>query len=250
MGLPSTLLDLHLQLRADSDAARRRHVATLASRLGYKSVWFSAGSGGGSDRDTLAEIDSLLAAGVIQVGAVFTGSAAEVPAWLGAVARDRPGLLVDVPGAASADYATALGDDEWRRRGYVRDVRDPAAAGVVLSSANWAETLLLVAEAARARTTDSPGQRIGVALGVSIGRTMSEAKARVERDPFLAATGVTEAGLFGTVEQVQEQVLALAAAGTDWIRADLADERDIADLLAHLRAALVGPALVLRGRER
>ena len=33
MGLPTTLLGLGLQLRADADAARRQHIATLASRL-------------------------------------------------------------------------------------------------------------------------------------------------------------------------------------------------------------------------
>jgi hypothetical protein len=100
------------------------------------------------------------------------------------------------------------------------------------------------------RADVNPGLRVGVALGVSIGRTMSEAQARVARDPFLAATGVPDAGLFGTFEQAQEQVLALAAAGVDWIRADLADEQDVADLLAQLRAAAVGPAHVLHGRGR
>ena len=162
MGLPTTLLGLGLQLRADADAARRQHVATLAGRLGYESVWFHAAPG---DAGVLDEIGAMLAAGVTRVGAVFT-------------------------------------------------------------------------------------RRVGVALGVSIGRTMSEAQARVARDPFLAGTGVCEAGLFGPFEQAQEQVLALAAAGVDWIRADLADEQDIADLLAQLRAAAVGPVHVLHDRGR
>lgn len=251
MSLPSTLLGLGLQLRADSDAARRRHVAMLASRLGYESVWFPAGSGGAGDQDILDEVDALLGADVVRVGAVFTGPADDAPAWAAAVAKDRLGLLIDVPGAAAADCAAALGGaGEWRRRGHVRDALDPAAAGVVLSSANRAETALLAADARRARPAGGTGPRIGVALGVSIGRTMSEARARAERDPHLAGTGVAEAGLFGTFEQVQEQVLALAAAGADWIRANFADEHDIADLLAQLRAALVGPAVVLHGRER
>ena len=142
------------------------------------------------------------------------------------------------------------GSDEWSRRGYVRGVPDPAAAGVVLSSASRAQTAALAVAAAQVRADVHPGLRVGVALGVSIGRTMSEAQARAARDPFLAATRVPEAGLFGTFEQAQEQVLALAAAGVDWIRADLADEQDIADLLAQLRTATVGPVHVLHDRGR
>jgi hypothetical protein len=246
MVLPTTLLGLGLQLRADTDAARRQQIATMAGRLGYESVWFSVAP---DDASMLDEIDTLLAAGVTHVGAVFTGPPEAAPEWVGIAAAARPGLLVDVPKGAGPDCMAALGGaDEWGRRGYVRGIHDPAAAGVVVSSASRAQTAALATAAARARTDARPGLRVGVALGVSIGRTMSEAQARVARDPFLATTGVQEAGLFGTFEQVQEQMLALAAAGADWIRADLADEQDIADLLAQLRGAAVGPAHVLHGR--
>jgi hypothetical protein len=248
MGLPTTLLGLGLQLRADADAARRQHVATLAGRLGYESVWFDAAPG---DAGVLDEIGALLAAGVARVGVVFTGPPEAAPEWVRVAGAAHPELLIDVPDEAGRACAAALGGPgEWSRRGYVRGVPDPAAAGVVLSSASRAQTAALAAAATRARSGDSPGFRVGVALGVSIGRTMSEAQARVARDPFLAATGVCEAGLFGTFEQAQGQVLALAAAGVDWIRADLADEQDIADLLAQLRATAVGPVHVLHGRGR
>lgn len=247
MTLPTTLLGLGLQLRAGADAGRRRHVATLAGRLGYESVWFQVAAGDGSLFD---EIGSVLAAGVTRVGAVFTGPSEAAADWVRTVSAAHPELLVDVPNEAGRACAAALGGaDEWSRRGYVRGIWDPAAAGVVLSSPSRVQTAALAAAVARTRTGDNPGLRIGVALGVSIGRTMSEAQARVARDPFLAATGVCEAGLFGTFEQAQEQVLALAAAGVDWIRADLADEQDIADLLAQLRAAAVGPVHVLHDRR-
>jgi len=248
MGLPTTLLGLGLQLRADADAARRQHVATLAGRLGYESVWFHAAPG---DAGVLDEIGAALAAGVTRVGAVFTGPPEAAPEWVRIAGAAHPELLVDIPGEAGPACVAALGGTgEWSRRGYVRGMPDPAAAGVVLSSASRAQAAALAAAAARARTDGNPGLRVGVALGVSIGRTMSEAQARVARDPFLAATGVCEAGLFGTFEQAQGQVLTLAAAGVDWIRADLADEQDIADLLAQLRAAAVGPVHVLHGRGR
>jgi hypothetical protein len=259
-GLPSTLLGLGLQLRADADAARRRHVATLAGRLGYASAWFPVSPGAPGSPGLVDEIDALAATGVIQVGAVLTGPPEAVLDWAGAVAVMRRELLVDVSGEVAADCAAVLGPDEWRRRGYVRATGDSAAAGtgvpagpalpagIVFSASSRAEITARVAAAARADV--SHRLHVGVAVGVSIGRTMSEAQARVARDPFLAASGVADAGLFGPFEQVQEQVLALAAAGVDWLRADLADEHDIADLLAQLRAATVGPALVLHERER
>jgi hypothetical protein len=248
MGLPTTLLGLGLQLRANAGSARRRHIATLAGRLGYESVWFRVAPG---DAGVLDEIGSLLAAGMTRVGAVFTGPAERAPGWARTVGAAHPGLLVDVPGEAGPGCMAALGGaDEWRRRGYVRGAPDPAAAGVVVSSASRAHAAALARAAARARTDANPGLRVGVALGVSIGRTMSEAQARVARDPLLAATGVPEAGVFGTFEQAQAQVLALAAAGADWIRADVADERDIADLLAQLRAAAVSPEQVPHARDR
>jgi hypothetical protein len=248
MGLPTTLLGLGLQLRAGAGLARRQHIATLAGRLGYESVWLPVGPG---DPGALDEIGTLLAAGVTQVGAVFTGPFEAAPDWVRVIGAAHPELLVDVPAEAAPDCVAALGGaGEWSRRGYVRGAPDPTAAGVVLSSASRARTASLAVAAARVRADANPGLRVGVALGVSIGRTMSEAQARAARDPFLAATGVAEAGLFGPFEQAQQQVLALAAAGADWIRADLADEQDIADLLAQLRAAAAGPAHVLHGRDR
>jgi hypothetical protein len=240
MGLPTTLLGLGLQLRADADAARRLRIATLAGRLGYESVWFSVAPG---DAGVIDEIDTLRAASVTRVGAVFAGPPETTSEWLRTVGAGRPELLVEVPGEAGPDCVAALGGaSEWRRRAHVRGVPDPAAAGVVLSSASRAQTVALATAAGRARTDANPGLRVGVALGVSIGRTMAEAQARVARDSLLAATGVPDAGLFGTFEQAHEQILALAAAGVDWIRADLADEVDIADLLAQLRGAAVGPS--------
>jgi hypothetical protein len=248
MTLPTTLLGLGLQLRADADAARRQHVATLAGRLGYESVWFSVIPG---DTAVLDEIGTLLVAGATRVGAVLTGPSETATEWVSTVGAAHPELLIEVPDVAGPACAAALGGAaEWSRRGYVRGMPDPAAAGVVLSPASRAQIAALAAAAARARSDGNPGPRVGVALGVSIGRTMSEAQARVARDPLLAATGVCEAGLFGTFEQAQEQVLALAAVGVDWIRADLADEQDIADLLAQLRTATVGPVHVLHDRGR
>jgi 4-hydroxy-3-methylbut-2-en-1-yl diphosphate synthase IspG/GcpE len=55
-------------------------------------------------------------------------------------------------------------------------------------------------------------------------------------------------GIFGTFEQAQEQVLELARAGAEVLLVTVPDEQDIADVLAQVRALVVGatPALLER----
>lgn len=70
--------------------------------------------------------------------------------------------------------------------------------------------------------------------------------ARAGRDPrFVGAAHPEATGLFGTFEQAQIQVLELARAGADELRVTLADEIDVADLLAQTRALVVGPTAAL-----
>jgi hypothetical protein len=86
-----------------------------------------------------------------------------------------------------------------------------------------------------------------VAVPVSIGRTMNEAVARADLEPrFAGGRHPREIGIFGTFEQAQEQVLALARAGADDLVLDVPFVRDIADVLAQIRALVVGatPELV------
>src|SRR5260370_2971926 len=166
MGLPTTLLGLGLQLRADADAARRQHIATLAGRLGYESVWFSVAPG---DAGVLDEIDTLLAAGVTHVGAVFTGTSEAAPEWVRIVGPAHPELLVDVPDEAGPDCVTALGGaDEWSRRGYVRGGPGPAAAGGGLSSASRAPTPAPAAAPPQGRAGGNPGPRAALPPGAPV----------------------------------------------------------------------------------
>lgn len=86
-----------------------------------------------------------------------------------------------------------------------------------------------------------------VVVPISIGRTMSEAVARADLETrFVAGRHPRDIGIFGTFEQAQEQVLALARAGADDLVLDVPLERDIADVLAQIRALVVGatPELV------
>lgn len=88
-----------------------------------------------------------------------------------------------------------------------------------------------------------------VAVPISIGRTLNEAVARADREArFTGDRHPSVSGIFGTFEQAQEQVLALARAGAEVLLVDIPDDVDVADVLAQVRALVVGatPALLER----
>jgi hypothetical protein len=101
----------------------------------------------------------------------------------------------------------------------------------------------------QARARVGAGGRVIVDVPVAIGRTHREAAARAARDPrFVGEAHPEHSGLFGTFERAQAVVLELARAGADELRATLADEIDLADLLAQARALVVGATATLRER--
>jgi hypothetical protein len=78
-------------------------------------------------------------------------------------------------------------------------------------------------------------------LPVSIGRTWAEAAARAELDPTFRGYGrPAEVGLFGRLEECQEQVIALAHEGVTDLRCVLPDAPDVHDVVAQLTAVAVG----------
>jgi hypothetical protein len=193
MVVPSTSLHLALRLPSGGDPGRRRHLAVLAQRLGYTSVWVEVAA---HDLAAAAELDRLAEVGGLRVGAILDGSPDDVAGWLAEVAALRPDLLV---------------------------ARLPADGIEVLAGPQCVER---------------SGR--GVALGVSIGRTMNEAQARAGRDSRFAGVELARTGVFGTFEDAQSQLAALREVGVAWLLADcagIADEQDVADLLAQLRAA-------------
>jgi alkanesulfonate monooxygenase SsuD/methylene tetrahydromethanopterin reductase-like flavin-dependent oxidoreductase (luciferase family) len=105
-----------------------------------------------------------------------------------------------------------------------------------------------VAEAARelraacalaGRAPESLG--IAVRLPVSVGRTVTEARARWEAEPAFAELGPPEqAGVYGTLEQCHERVIAFAHAGVTDLRCVLPDAADIHDVIAQVTAMTVG----------
>jgi hypothetical protein len=145
--------------------------------------------------------------------------------------------LADVPPSdllerlvAAAGPALVVVDPSTETPGVVR-VNDPEAVA--------AERARLDAEGAT--------RPLQVAVPISIGRTMNEAVARADREPrFTGDRHPRDVGIFGTFEQAQEQVLALARAGADDLVLDVPLEQDVADVLAQIRALVVGatPELV------
>jgi hypothetical protein len=78
-------------------------------------------------------------------------------------------------------------------------------------------------------------------VAVSIGRTEAEAAARADANPAFADTGdPREGGLFGTLEQCQDRVIALAHQGVVDVRCVLPDAPDVHDVIAQLTAVAIG----------
>jgi hypothetical protein len=103
---------------------------------------------------------------------------------------------------------------------------------------------VLVAEA---RAAVGEGADVIVAVPISLGRTWSEARARADLEPrFSAAQDPERCGLFGAFEDVQDQVLELARAGADGLVLEIPLVRDVADVLAQIRALVIGAAPLLR----
>ncbi|HEX5013207.1 MAG TPA: hypothetical protein VFV72_03535 [Candidatus Limnocylindrales bacterium] len=89
---------------------------------------------------------------------------------------------------------------------------------------------------------------LGVAalLPVSIGRTGTEAEARADRDPRFAELGhPRDVGIFGTLEECQDRVIALAHAGITDLRCILPAAPDVHDVIAQLTAVTIGTTDVL-----
>jgi alkanesulfonate monooxygenase SsuD/methylene tetrahydromethanopterin reductase-like flavin-dependent oxidoreductase (luciferase family) len=123
-------------------------------------------------------------------------------------------------------------------------VVDDGSAAVGIVRSNDAAEVQRVRALLDAAEDDRP---LIVAVPISIGRTLNEAEARADRDPrFTDGRHPRVCGVFGTFEQAQEQVLELARAGAEVLLVTVPDEEDVADVLAQVRALVVGatPALL------
>lgn len=248
MAVPITLLDLGATLHPAHDIEHQEQMARLAARLGFIEVWLEGDAGRGwPDQDRIRRLT--LAAAPARFGLV-EHDVDTLAARLSQPRTDTPMAIELNQHLPSLDRAA---DQVTPKLARVR-LRsfDSAAAGTVVRAATREAAVALVSDAVAARRSaglTSAEHPVGAVLTVSIGRTMREAETRANLDPrFRGEQHPRVAGLFGTHEQAQEQVLAFASAGADFLRVIVADELDVADLLAQVRSLVVGATPVLHAR--
>jgi hypothetical protein len=120
----------------------------------------------------------------------------------------------------------------------------------VVLSAWHSQDLETAADESRAAAVEAGRDpaTLGVAalLPVSVGRTVAEASARAEMDPAFVRFGhPSEIGIFGTLEECQDRVIALAHAGITDLRCVLPATPDVHDVIAQLTAIALGTTDVL-----
>jgi alkanesulfonate monooxygenase SsuD/methylene tetrahydromethanopterin reductase-like flavin-dependent oxidoreductase (luciferase family) len=251
------LARLGIVLDADERAAA---LAQLCDRAGIDIVWLA-------DRGAFEEVPSL--ASVMHWADAVAPTLDRASLGLLAGPQDGPDLL----GTATATRALAdaerlevavpVGQDlgAWtafeprlRRSVVIRGLADLPAAlriadDIVLPAWHIAD-LETAADEVRAEATEAGRDpaTLGVAalLPVSIGRTQAEAVARVEADPIFELVGdPATAGIFGTLEECQDRVIALAHAGITDLRCIVPATLDVHDVIAQLTAITVGTTDVL-----
>ncbi len=162
---------------------------------------------------------------------------------------------LEVSGPAGVDLATWTAPMPRLRRSIViRDMADVPAAlriadDIVLPAWRFADLETATDEVrAEANEAGRDPATLGVAalLPVSIGRTQAEADARVAADPIFALVGDPAAtGIFGTLEECQDRVIALAHAGITDLRCVVPATVDVHDVIAQLTSITVGTTDVL-----
>jgi alkanesulfonate monooxygenase SsuD/methylene tetrahydromethanopterin reductase-like flavin-dependent oxidoreductase (luciferase family) len=229
-------------------------LARLCDRAGIDAVWIA-------DRVSL------------------TGDPAFSSAWLvaeavaGHLRRSRLGVVVDEAGPEPTTEPPSLdGPSEVTAPAHSLGARRPSESGprrlgaivedmaTVASVLDVADDIVLpgwvftdletAADEVRATAADRGRDpaTLGVAalLPVSIGRTRAEAEARADADPAFGRFGhAAEIGIFGTLEECQDRVIALAHAGVADLRCLLPVSVDSHDVIAQLTAITVGTTAVL-----
>lgn len=200
-----------------------RRVATLSERAGLDAIWIApfGHTTTSSDEDMLA----MLADAAEETGTIVLG------AWL----RDVPSRFPP-PLAGRLEVTVPI---ERRRPCPATLARIWCVAGQVR---HWPPGDLLVVPAASLAPPPRPSRaKLAVAVPLSIGRTTAEAEARARDDPLFAMVGYpSQAGIFGTLEECQQQVLSLARAGVVDVRCILPSTPDVHDVIAQLSAVPMG----------
>jgi hypothetical protein len=225
----------------------------------------------------VARFADLAGIDVVWVASLGTegGPLADASVVATAILRARLGAIVATggpPPAFANEITVDAGDETLNLARRLRDdtggsAERPRFAAVAESQAEIAALLAVVddvvlpawrfpdletaADEARAQAQEAGRDpaTLGVAalVPVSIGRTSTEAEARADRDPRFARLGhPRDVGIFGTLEDCQDRVIALAHAGISDLRCILPAAPDVHDVIAQLTAVTIGTIDVLR----
>jgi hypothetical protein len=224
-------------------------IARFADLAGIDIVW--TGSLGRDDTPggDIAPVAAALSRA--RLGAIVSGA--------GSVPPTAAEITVDASEETLQIVRRLRADDDYRTSGVrIGAVADsPAAIGrllavvddVVLPAWRFPDLETAADEArAEAQQAGRDPATLGVAalVPVSIGRTSTEAEARAERDPRFARLGhPRDVGIFGTLEECQDRVIALAHAGISDLRCILPAAPDVHDVIAQLTAVTIGTTDVL-----
>jgi alkanesulfonate monooxygenase SsuD/methylene tetrahydromethanopterin reductase-like flavin-dependent oxidoreductase (luciferase family) len=278
---PGRLVRLGVVLDARNPAGRLAEVARMCDRVGIGAVWVDDSARPGpppaKELDAWTALAALAPATTrVRLGAMLLAGRrpapllAEMAATLATLAGDRVEVSLlaaaDAPlrpyadaftGALATPAAAGDGARPGGRPTVAVEVGDPekldresldwlvgVADDVLVTAADVdrvAETAreLRAACALAGREPETLG--VAVRLPVSVGRTVTEARARWDAEPAFAELGPPEqAGVYGTLEQCHQRVIAFAHAGVTDLRCVLPNAADVHDVIAQVTAMTVG----------
>lgn len=263
------LTRLGVVLDGSSPLARLTALARMCERAGIDAIWLADPAGGSTELDALA-IAGQIATDLqhAHLGLMVDPEVRPASVLAAAVAglARATGMPIEVAvqghGPSIADYTQVLRDELQAAMPLDRPRLSAVAVSVegvrrLLQTVDdivlpgWLHAdLETAADAARAAAADAgrDPSSLGVAalVPVSIGRTGAEASARADLDPKFRQHGdPAEIGIFGTLEECQDRVIALAHAGISDLRCVLPNAPDVHDVIAQLTAIAVGTTEVL-----
>lgn len=235
-------------------------LARMCERAGIDAVWVADSLAGTALQ---GEVDAWSVAAGLR-GALLTATVGAMVAGFGGrglVAVVPGGLEIclldggpDASAARSLRAAMSRAGVSGRLSALVRSAGElgpllEVVDDVVLSAWDHPD-LETAADEARAAAVDAGRDpaSLGVAalVPVSVGRTDAEASARAQMDPDFAQFGhPADIGIFGTLEECQDRVIALAHAGITDLRCVVPATPDVHDVIAQLTAMTIGSVDVL-----